>query len=52
MEQISLFDRHAGALADDPEIAVVGVFDHVELWKKEVYLADRETGDETYLVEA
>ncbi len=34
------------------EIAVVGVFDHVELWKKEVYLADRETGDETYLVEA
>ena len=30
------------------EIAVVGVFDHVELWRKDLYLTDRETGDETY----
>ncbi len=30
------------------EIAVVGVFDHVELWRKNLYLTDRETGDETY----
>lgn len=33
------------------EIAVVGVFDHVELWQKTVYLSDRETGDEIYLDE-
>ncbi|MEA1903364.1 MAG: division/cell wall cluster transcriptional repressor MraZ [Actinomycetota bacterium] len=33
------------------EIAVVGVFDHVELWKKDKYLSDRETGDEHYLEE-
>ncbi len=33
------------------EIVVVGVFDHVELWKKETYMADRETGDATYLDE-
>lgn len=33
------------------EIAVVGVFDHVELWRKEVYVTDRETGDESYLDE-
>ena len=33
------------------EIAVVGVFDHVELWRKEVYVTDRETGDASYLDE-
>ncbi len=33
------------------EIAVVGVFDHVELWKKDLYLTDREAGDLTYLDE-
>jgi len=33
------------------EIAVVGVFDHVELWKKELYLTGREAGDLTYLDE-
>ena len=33
------------------EIAVVGVFDHVELWSKEVYVTDRETGDASYLDE-
>jgi MraZ protein len=30
------------------EIAVVGVFDHVELWEKSSYLSDREAGDESY----
>jgi MraZ protein len=30
------------------EVAVVGVFDHVELWSKEVYVTDRETGDVSY----
>jgi MraZ protein len=34
------------------EIAVVGVFDHVELWNKETYVTDRETGDANYLEEA
>ncbi len=33
------------------EIAVVGVFVHVELWRKEVYVTDRETGDASYLDE-
>lgn len=33
------------------EIAVVGVYDHVELWEKDGYLSDRETGDEVYLDE-
>ena len=33
------------------EIVVVGVFDHVELWRKEVYVTDRETGDASYLDE-
>lgn len=31
------------------EIAVVGVFDHVELWEKDQWLADKEAGDELYL---
>ena len=31
------------------EIAVVGVFDHIELWAKDTYLSDRSTGDEIYL---
>jgi MraZ protein len=33
------------------EIAVIGVFDHVELWNKSRYLADRAAGDESYLEE-
>jgi len=33
------------------EIAVVGVFDHVELWEKGRYVTDRETGDQMYLDE-
>ncbi len=33
------------------EIAVIGVFDHVELWEKDRYLSDRVTGDEIYLDE-
>jgi MraZ protein len=33
------------------EIVVVGVFDHVELWNTETYMADRETGDVSYLEE-
>lgn len=33
------------------EVAVVGVFDHVELWEKDRYLGDRDAGDEKYLEE-
>ncbi len=33
------------------EIAVIGVYDHVELWNKTLYLDDRATGDQSYLEE-
>jgi len=33
------------------EIAVIGVYDHVELWNKTSYLEDRATGDQSYLEE-
>ncbi len=33
------------------EIAVVGVFDHVELWERESHLSDRVAGDQSYLEE-
>jgi MraZ protein len=33
------------------EIAVVGVFDHIELWNRDSYEADRATGDRHYLEE-
>lgn len=33
------------------EVAVVGVFDHVELWEKNTFIGDREKGDEYYLEE-
>ncbi|MEE9177752.1 MAG: division/cell wall cluster transcriptional repressor MraZ [Acidimicrobiia bacterium] len=40
--------REFAGIETATEIAVVGVFDHVELWRKDLYLTDRETGDETY----
>ena len=43
--------RDFAALTGGTEIAVVGVFDHVELWEKQSYLADRTTGDDLYLDE-
>jgi MraZ protein len=33
------------------EIAVVGVFDHIELWNRDRYVDDRSAGDELYLEE-
>ncbi|MGH8913570.1 MAG: division/cell wall cluster transcriptional repressor MraZ [Acidimicrobiia bacterium] len=33
------------------EVAVIGVYDHVELWNKERFIADRDAGDESYLEE-
>lgn len=43
--------RRYGALEMGTEIAVLGVFDHVELWGKDRYFAERESGDESYLEE-
>lgn len=40
--------REYAGLEPATEIAVVGVFDHVELWEKGSYLADRARGDEMY----
>lgn len=33
------------------EIAVLGVFEHIELWEKDRYLTERASGDESYLDE-
>jgi MraZ protein len=43
--------RQFASLEGSTEIAVVGVFDHVELWNRDRYLTDRATGDESYLEE-
>ncbi len=43
--------RQFATLETASEIAVVGVFNHVELWEKERYLADRTAGDERYVEE-
>ena len=43
--------RDFADLETGSEIAVIGVFDHVELWNKTLYLEDRVTGDQTYLEE-
>ena len=43
--------RQFAELTTGREIAVVGVFDHIELWEKGTYLSDRSDGDEVYLDE-
>jgi MraZ protein len=43
--------REYAALSLVSEIAVVGVFDHVELWNSEQYITDRSAGDQSYLEE-
>lgn len=43
--------REYATLEPSTEIAVVGVFDHIELWEKERYEEDRSSGDELYLEE-
>ncbi len=43
--------RQFAGLEAGTEIAVVGVFNHVELWEKDRYLDDRTTGDERYVDE-
>lgn len=43
--------RSFAGLETGTEIAVLGLFDHVELWEKGRHLAERATGDESYLDE-
>jgi MraZ protein len=43
--------RDYASLELSSEIAVVGVFDHIELWNRESYAAERTTGDNYYLEE-
>lgn len=41
--------REFAGLETGNEIAVLGLFDHVELWDKDRHLAEKTTGDEVYL---
>jgi MraZ protein len=43
--------RSFAALEPSTEVVVLGVLNHIEVWNKEKYLTDRETGDEVYLEE-
>ena len=43
--------RTFASLEAGTEIAVIGVYDHVELWNKELYIEDRAEGDRRYLEE-
>jgi MraZ protein len=41
--------RQFAGLETGTEIAVLGLFDHVELWGKERHLSEKAAGDEVYL---
>lgn len=41
--------REFADLQTATEIAVIGVYDHVELWNKTLYREDRVAGDQSYL---
>lgn len=43
--------REFAGLEPGNEIAVLGLYDHVELWEKERHLADKASSDEIYLQE-
>lgn len=43
--------RDFAGLETATEVAVIGVFNHVELWEKDRYLSDRAAGDERYVDE-
>ncbi len=43
--------REFAELETGTEIAVLGLFDHVELWQKDRHLAERASGDESYIDE-
>ena len=41
--------REFAKLETGTEVAVLGLFDHIELWGKERHLAERASGDESYI---
>lgn len=41
--------RVFAGLETGTEIAVLGLFDHIELWEKDRHLSEKATGDEVYL---
>jgi MraZ protein len=43
--------REFAGLEPATEIAVLGVYDHIELWEKDRYLTERASGDVSYLEE-
>ncbi len=43
--------REFAGLEAASEIAVIGVFDHIELWNRGRWMADKAEGDQTYLEE-
>lgn len=43
--------REFADLHTNSEVVLLGVLDHIEVWNKEKYLADRTAGDEVYLEE-
>jgi MraZ protein len=43
--------RQFAGLETGTEIAVLGLFDHIELWEKERHLADKASSDQIYLDE-
>lgn len=43
--------REFAGLETGTEIAVLGLFDHIELWQKDRHLAEKASGDEMYIDE-
>jgi MraZ protein len=43
--------RDFADLTPGNEIAVLGLFDHIEIWEKDRHLAEKESGDVAYLDE-
>lgn len=43
--------REFADLQPGNEIAVLGVFDHIELWEKQRHIDERASGDQSYLEE-
>jgi MraZ protein len=41
--------REFAGLETGTEIAVLGLFDHVELWEKSRHLSEKASGDESYI---
>lgn len=43
--------REFASLEPGHEIAVLGLFDHIELWEKDRHLEEKASGDESYIDE-